>query len=504
MNLKTSTYIITIILSSFALCIMARENINIVEKPWFRNNAFVNNPSAGFQMPVDSLLYVKTGFNKTQADQNMYLVEDGNGFENIYFETTSFKRLNDMTFFGNAKYELNSNKNIRWSNIDNHQMLSPYIVADSVGGNYLREKYGIEGGFSQLIQNFEWGIRGIYHGSVAYRQIDPRPRNTVSELTIQSGFNLRNRYFYWGFAPSFQRYRQSVEINVEKEKKLIYLYSGKGLGLYNLQLSDFFSSYSRNYKSETYALTTFIHWQNNQSKTLIELKNSIMKLQIVESDRRIPFKLRSYNNALELSHEQKINNRTLFLDLKANYHQRIGNETQFKSVQINNIPNAWEAITHSDRYVNHIKNIAFTALYANPQNPDNTMWQQFEFVYCSSIEQYIAPNIEQQIEYLKFEAEWGLNSRFTKNTWDNSLRIKYRPVLNALYTNHESNTLSEQYQMANFRYLQKTLYGVGLSSSYHLKINRNLGVSLSASLDFYMANAYETKRFMRTMLTLYF
>lgn len=273
MNFKTSTYILTLVLLFFVKHIVANENRNLVEKPWFRNSAFVNNPSASFHMPVDSLLYIRTGASHALADKEMYLIENGNAFENIYIQTLSFKRTNKMTFFGKANYELSSNKNVSWSNVDNHQMLNPYIIADSVGGNYQREKYGIEGGFSQSSQNFEWGIRGIYNGSVAYRQIDPRPRNTVSELTIQPGISFKKRNIYWGIAPSFQRYRQSVEIHVEKEKKLIYLYSGKGLGLYNLQLSDFYSSYSRNYKAEIYAATSFIHWQNNNSKTLVELKN---------------------------------------------------------------------------------------------------------------------------------------------------------------------------------------------------------------------------------------
>lgn len=504
MNFKTSTYILTLVLLFFVKQILANENINLVEKPWFRNSAFVNNPSASFHMPVDSLLYISTGTSHAQADKEMHLIENGNAFENIYIQTLSFKRTNNMSFFGKANYELSSNKNVRWSNVDNHQMLNPYIIADSVGGNYQREKYGIEGGFSQSSQNFEWGIRGVYNGSVAYRQIDPRPRNTVSELTIQPGISFKKRNIYWGIAPSFQRYRQSVEIRVEKEKKLIYLYSGKGLGLYNLQLSDFYSSYSRNYKAETYAATSFIHWQNNNSKTLVELKNSAMQLQIVESDRRIPFKLRNYSNSLELSHEQKNNNRTLLLDLKASYQQAIGTEIQFKSVQINNIPNIWELISMSDRYEKKVKNIVFSALSANPEKPNNSMWQKFEIAYCAINEQYISPNIEQHIHYMKLEAHWGLNSKIAGNAWDNSVQIHYQPNLKALNTNNESTSLNEQYQMANFKYLSKTIYAIGFNSSYSLRINKNLGMSLTATLDFYKAKNNETKRFSEAMLTLYF
>jgi hypothetical protein len=65
------------------------------------------------------------------------------------------------------------------------------LVGDSVGGNYKRETYFLSGGTSLKIENWELGIRANYKGSVSYRQVDPRPRNTVSVFSIHPGIIYR-------------------------------------------------------------------------------------------------------------------------------------------------------------------------------------------------------------------------------------------------------------------------------------------------------------------------
>lgn len=480
------------------------KNANVVEKAWFRNNAFVNNPAANFQISADSLMYIKSGYLNSFADHNMMLVEEGSSFESFYIQSTSFKREGSMFYFGKASYESSKNRNTTWSNVENHQLLGPYIIADSVGGDYLREKYAIEGGVSKKHENIEWGIRAIYNGVVAYRQIDPRPRNTVSELSIQPGINFRKNNFGWGFSPLYHRYRQAVEIHVEKEKKLIYIYSAKGLGQYHWQLSDFYSSYSRSYRAETYAAATQMYWNKNRSATIIQLKNSHTPLKVIESDERIPFQTKTYNHTLEVSHEQTLGRKTLFFDLELAFQQKIGRETQFNSIQINNIPNIWVPISESDRYLQTFEKAGLSMLITNTLQPNNTMWQRIALTFTENKEQYFEPDVKQLISRLSLDATWGVNSTVRKNNRDYALRIQYLPVLTSVYDNYSNSTFAKAYNEYNFNVLSKTIYAVGINAIYNFNINKSLSVSLTANIDYYFDENKNSKLITDTNISFYF
>ena len=80
------------------------------------------------------------------------LLEKGDGHSAIEAKTTAYIRLsNHTTVWGKASYTTKRTNNIRWNSTSDYDLLAPYVLADTVGGNTLGERYMFSGGYSTSI-----------------------------------------------------------------------------------------------------------------------------------------------------------------------------------------------------------------------------------------------------------------------------------------------------------------------------------------------------------------
>lgn len=475
-------YILSILITVFSLSTFAISNVDplsaevfAAKSPWQSlNRSFNYNPAATFAVPFQNLSNVETSYQFSGADINMHSIQAGNGNGNFRLVSESFKKEGAAHYFGKAYFERNEQYNTGWTDVEDYQLLNPYLVGDSVGGNYKRETYYLSGGTSLRLENWELAIRANYKGSVSYRQVDPRPRNTVSVFSIHPGITYGSGNWRYGWAGEYSRYRQNVDLRVEKDDKKIFFYLMQGFGIYNRQFSGLNSSYTRIYKGNLFRSNILVDFKNNQQATSVIVEASSNLINSDESDRRTPYKITHNQLETEINHEQKIAERSLFLKGKYNFHQTIGNETQYTPTTINANFVVWNFATQSDRYQSMNHNVEFTALYANKNRNKFSVWQQLDAIWNDNSQNYFFPDYFQNVQDLVTKGTIGIFYPMKKTSLTGSLGIGYKKVLSSSLFQDENNIMTTQLIVPDFEFLNSDLMLYRLNLQYRVPLSSKL------------------------------
>ncbi len=441
------------------------------EGPFMKYSDYFDfNPSATFALPELRYAVLGADYGFSGADEKMHLVQDGDGSNALRIHTKSNRNSRNHTFFGEASFVSDQRSNVQWCDVEDRALLNPYLIADSIGGDYYREAYSMGGGTSFRTGKWELGLRGLYKGSVSYRKVDPRPKNTVSSISFNPGVN----YFTWpwrlGWYGSYERYRQNVDIQVEKEGRKAYFFLLQGFGTYNRQFSELEESYSRIYKGNLFRTGVTVNFSKTP-KLKTGLRLSVLRdlLEASESDRRTPYKITRNGIGGEVTHQQDIGGKTLFLKGSYDFLQTIGNETQFTPSTINTNYIIWNFATQSDRYQSLAQEAAVSVLLAN-QNKfrELSVWGEVEARWQDHKQFYYTPDYNQAVQDIIGNATFGLHCPMQESCLDVSVGGGYRKVLSSSLLQAENTVLAERLVLPDFAFLTSdyAFYDVKLKFGY--------------------------------------
>lgn len=145
-----------------------------------------------------------------RKDNNSALTENGTGLSLGRFEAASLLRIGKGAVEGGVSYQKGSKKKVLWNTSSDYDLLYPYIMADTVGGNLDTEQYRFYGRYAGDIGNgWEYGVAGSYRALHEFRQTDPRPRNITSDISMSASIG---RHILKGYSialrASYRRYHQ--------------------------------------------------------------------------------------------------------------------------------------------------------------------------------------------------------------------------------------------------------------------------------------------------------
>ena len=84
--------------------------------------------------------------------------EKGDGSFHPELRVESFLRLSERTaVWGEAGYMNGRQRNIRWNSTSDYDLLKPYILADTLGGDTRLERYLFSGGYATRLDNWLLG-----------------------------------------------------------------------------------------------------------------------------------------------------------------------------------------------------------------------------------------------------------------------------------------------------------------------------------------------------------
>ena len=171
------------------------------------------------------------------------LLEKGDGHSAAEAKTTAYIRLsNHTTVWGKAAYTTTRTSNIRWNSTSDYDLLAPYVLADTVGGNTQGERYTFSGGYATAIGKWNVGAEMLFRAEQEWRNRDPRMRGIVSDLTIKVGAAYQTAGNYQlGAALSGNIYKQSNDVDLYNEQGGAAQYVMTGLGTHYKRFSGFAS-----------------------------------------------------------------------------------------------------------------------------------------------------------------------------------------------------------------------------------------------------------------------
>ena len=166
-----------------------------------------------------------------QHQSKAFVPEKGTGFILPYLKVNTFHPLNQhSTVWGEASYMTGKQHDIKWNSTSDYDLLQPYILADTLGGDTRRERYSVSGGYATSISSWLLGAEMLVRVEQEYRGRDPRMRGIVTDLTLRIGVGRDLKCYRLGAAVEGKIYKQTNSVAFYHEEGVIPEYQMTGLG----------------------------------------------------------------------------------------------------------------------------------------------------------------------------------------------------------------------------------------------------------------------------------
>lgn len=167
-----------------------------------------------------------------------FILEKGKGHRSIEAKAASYLRLSERTtIWGKASYLTGRNLGVSWNSTADYDLLAPYILADSVGGNIERERYQFSGGYATSFGRWNLGAELQFRAEQEWRKQDPRMKGVVADLNLKLGATYLLGSYRLGTALLGNVYKQSNDVDIYNELGGTGEYIMTGLGTHYKRFS---------------------------------------------------------------------------------------------------------------------------------------------------------------------------------------------------------------------------------------------------------------------------
>ncbi|WP_409417312.1 DUF6850 family outer membrane beta-barrel protein [Flavobacterium sp. PS2] len=445
------------------------------------SGAFYTNPANMQYARRYSLSEFSAGYNTTSQQTNIQQL--GNGISEFLINAQSYYKIDPKnTVWGNANYKNGQRKNVQWNESSDYQVIYPYVTADSIGGDLSFEEYSFKGGYTKGYQKMTLGIVAEYRALMEYRDIDPRPKNTVSDLKVALGIsrNIGNHYVI-GSAINLQKYTQSNNLKFFSELGAPAVYHMTGLGVYNnLLTGNKLSSY---YDGKGYGANVQLFPKDRNGFALsIGYNHFDYEKIMTEFQDLIASSILEKRYDGELSYLKKSEEKAWGTKIGFYYIDRAGTENIFD----NQTSSSYVKISEATKYTNQVTSVIFSGLYSIP-NLELSWSVAPSFNLKNTATKYIDPlrtiDIQQGIGRLDFSVSKLVSQSLIKvstsleHSWALDSKMKLSDRIN-------TNQIFEMLDY-NFAYLSAAYTKVNLTARWDYKYETDLNFFIKTGLDYY-------------------
>lgn len=441
----------------------------------------------------------KNSFSQINAsyfynDQNLFLKQEGSGNQGFRVDARSYlKNTSTTTLWGNAFYIKEKIKKVSYNESNDYDLVYPYVMADTIGGDLSSETYFFLGGLSKQLGAFEYGLQASFRGVQAYRDRDPRPKNITSDINVTLSVATNTWKGYRVSADlDLRKYDQENTLDFVSELGMPLIFHDAGLGVYNNILAGSRNqAYYRGYTfggklnlipfKENGFVAQIGYHQFNFDKDLAGVADAVGQV----NDQQI--------NAL-LGYLQTTDDRSLSLKLIGIHKNRDGTEAKFDNRNSNNF---LQKVSEDVRYRNTRNQLRLEAMYGRKS-------EAFDFYvhgkvgYLKDDQAYISP--DRALNYSNLLL--GLNLTGVKPVGKTLLTAELGAQnlqnLDASYFWNDVNRESGIYEMLtnNYQYLTSSSFQVSgkFRADYSFPKNLNFFIQASGSYTSY-ADSYQGKQF---------
>lgn len=150
----------------------------------------------------------------------------------------TFLKLSEKTsVWGSVAYMNGTVKNICWNSSTDYELLKPYILADTIGGDTKKERYYFSGAYATELKKIKLGAEILFRAEHEYRDRDPRMRGIATDLTMRGGAARAWGKQIVGLAFEGNFYKQTNSVDFYNELGISPEYQMTGLGTYYTRFS---------------------------------------------------------------------------------------------------------------------------------------------------------------------------------------------------------------------------------------------------------------------------
>lgn len=162
---------------------LSTEKIMLMRSSWSESS---NAASLSFDEFGKRMAKAWLGYKNETGDYALF--QEPEELNRYGFYTNGYSAIGKWKFFGNFNYYNETSKRIRWVDVIEPFNGNPYTVGDSVGGNYWKEYYIMEGKSSLMLnKHLSVGLDLKYKGGVGTKRKDPRPLNVITDFEFSPG-----------------------------------------------------------------------------------------------------------------------------------------------------------------------------------------------------------------------------------------------------------------------------------------------------------------------------
>lgn len=461
--------------------------------------ALYTNPANQHYARLYSLSELSAGYNTAKQQTNIQQL--GNGISQFLINAKSYYRIDSQnTVFGNAYYKKGKRKNVHWNESSDYQIIYPYVTADSVGGDLSYEEYSFSGGYAKAFKKMTLGIAAEYRALMEYRDVDPRPKNTVSDLKVSGGvsFTIGDRYVL-GSGLNVQKYTQSNSLKFFSELGAPAVYHMVGLGVYNnLLTGNKLSSY---YDGSGYgANLQFFPKDRNGFGLSIGYNQFDYEKIMTEFQNLVASTLLENKYEGEVSYLKKSEEKFWGAKIGLFYTDRAGTENIFD----NQSTTSYIKISESKKYTNQVASVVFSGLYYIP-NPDLSWSIAPSFNLRNTAEKYIDPLRKIDIQQGIGQLDFGVSKLLSKSLINVSASLEHNWILNSEMelSDRKTNQIFEMLD-SNFAYLSSAYTKINTAVRWDYQYKPDLNLFVKISLDYYDFSKNQNNTFFQMSLGLTF
>ncbi len=451
-------------------------------------------------LPLQYDVRIETGYRSEKTDgKRPYNVFEGNGLQRRYLNASGYRLDSTGTVVGGiADYTFQERRNTGWSNVADTELFYPYLVADSVGGNYFSETYRVGGFYGKTLNKLLLGGRFDYRGAVYYRKVDPRPRNDVSEMKFSVGAVYPLNEYRVGAYLSYTNYYQQIGISVLKSDRKDRFFSMNGLGLFDYSLSATESNYSRYFSlNEWQSGLHFSHIDNKNWAAMVTFSQQYVDEK--DDSERKPYEIVRTKAAASISYQfQPTSKHYVQIEAGAKIISASGTENHYDTVFVHRDP---DIIAYEKNYSAVKHNLSdwsgqAAVIYEYKSTLNQRFWGKIQGQYRTYSENYVYPKYVMDYSQIQIDAEVGIGHCFFKSivNWM-LLGGKMLPKQAKLLVPPENPVVREMVY-PQFQYFTTGYTHLGTSINYHRVVSQSAAIRIGALTQMYIN---QIKRFNHTI-----
>ncbi|WP_166919635.1 DUF6850 family outer membrane beta-barrel protein [Flavobacterium poyangense] len=445
------------------------------------SNAFYSNPANRHFLHRYSLSEFSTNYSTESQQTNIRQL--GNGISQFLINAQSYYKIDsENTVFGSAFYKNGRRKNVRWNESSDYQVIYPYVTADSIGGDLSYEEYAFKGGYAKDFRKMTLGIAAEYRALLEYRDRDPRPKNTVSDLKVTAGIsgNIGDHYAI-GTSFKVQKYTQSNNLKFFSELGAPAVYHMTGLGMYNNLLTG--NKMSSFYDGKGYgANVQLFPRDHNGFAVSIGYNHFEYEKIMTEFQNLIASGISEQGYEGEVSYLKKTEEQVLGAKIGFSYTDRTGTENIFD----NQSTTSYVKISDYIKYTNEVASVVISGLYYVP-NPELSWSVAPSFNLKNSAEKYIDPLRTIDISQGAGKLDFSASKLFDRSLINVSASFEHNWILDAKMNLSDRIKTNQIFEMLdyNFAYLSSAYSKVNLTARWDYKYAADLNLFIKTNLDYY-------------------